>query len=340
MSRHVAPLAILFAGTLATQSAQAQAATTIARWVEFAPGSTPALSSGRWGDAPASLAPTVLVRAVVTDAGHCPSAMLDHATGLTLKQRFAGRQLTSIPGAAGAANGKAGYPPFFVNPDATMPGNFANGAPKATIDWGVCEAVVPPGHTLVTLDGVDLKLPVQHPKRLLIMADTGCRLNGDRTANGSNQQNCADPTAFPWAYLAGYEATFKPDLILHVGDWFYRDTNCLTHGAETYPGCNTPDSANYEPWGDTFDSWNADVFFPAEPVTGGRAVDHGAGQPRKLRPRRARLVALLDPFPLNAGDAYAAGIACKQAAATPAPDAGRAHYGGDFSRVTWSRPAG
>jgi hypothetical protein len=327
--RHWGAAALVFAGA-ASHSAHAQS-TTIATWVEFAPGSTPAaLAAGSWGDAPTSLTNTILVRAVVTNATSCPAASLDHGAALTLKQRFIGSQLTNTPGSAGATNGKTGYPQYFVSPTATAPANFATGTPMATTSWGECEAVVPPGHAIVTVDGVDMKLPVAHPKRILIMADTGCRLNGAKSAAGANQQNCASPAAFPWSYLASYEATFKPDVILQVGDWFYRDTNCLTNGTETYPGCNTPSSPNYETWGDTFDSWNADVFFPAKTLLAAAPWIMARGNHESCGRGARGWYAMLDPFPLNTANSYAAGIECPLTTAYPAPGASTATYTGDF----------
>jgi hypothetical protein len=334
MARRQVGAAALVLGVVAAQGASAQSpsSTTIARWVEFAPGSSPAaLAAGSWGDQPTSLTPTVLVRAVVTNAASCPAASLDHGTPLVLSQRFIGSQLTSTPGSAGATNGKAGYPQYFVSPTATSPANFANGTPMATTSWGECEAVVPPGHKVVTVDGVELKLPVANPKRILIMADTGCRINGNKSAAGANQQNCASPAAFPWSYLASYEATFKPDVILQVGDWFYRDTNCLTNGSETYPGCNTPSSPNYETWGDTFDSWNADVFFPAKTLLAAAPWIMARGNHESCGRGARGWYALLDPFPLaNAGGTYATSIECPLTTAYPAPGATTATYTGDF----------
>ena len=192
--------------------------------------------------------------------------------------RFDAATLASVPGTAGSTNGKAGYPQYFVQNTAAA--NFANGTPMATTSWTECEAVIPPGHATATIDGVDLKLPVAHPQRILVMADTGCRMNGVLSANGSNQQNCASPTAFPWAYLAAVRVAVQTrTLIVQIGDWFYRDTNCK-RGVPS--GCSDPTSANYETWGDTFDSWNADVFFPRQAAAGGGTLDHGARQPREL----------------------------------------------------------
>jgi hypothetical protein len=318
--------AALVVGVAAAQGASAQTSTTIARWVQYAPGSSQtALANGSWGDQPSSLTNTILVRAVVTNAAACPAASLDHGGTLTLKQRFIGSQLTSTPGTPGATNDKTGYPQYFVSATATSPANFANGEPMATTSWGECEAVVPAGHHTVTVDGVDLKLPVANPKRILIMADTGCRVNGALAADGSNQQNCASPAAFPWAYLASYEATFKPDVVLQVGDWFYRDTNCLSNGVETFPGCNTPSSPNYETWGDTFDSWNADVFFPAQTLLAAAPWIMVRGNHESCGRGARGWYATLDAYPYNFNS-----VTCAKTGTYPAPSGTSATYTGDF----------
>ncbi|MEJ0046600.1 MAG: metallophosphoesterase [Rhodospirillales bacterium] len=310
---------------MAGQGASAQSS-VIASWVQYAPGSSvAALAAGSWGDQPNSLNPTILVRAIVTDATSCPAATLDHITPLTMKQRFIGSALTNTPGTPGATNGKAGYPQYFVSPTATSAANFANGEPMATTSWGECEAVVQPGHTRVTVGGVEMKLPVAKPRRILVMGDTGCRLNGALSSNGSNQQNCSDPTAFPFAYLSTYEATFKPDVILQVGDWFYRDTNCLTNGSETFPGCNTPSSPNYETWGDTFDSWNADVFFPAKTLLAAAPWIMVRGNHESCGRGARGWFATLDPYPYNYNN-----VVCPKTNTYPAPGSNTATYNGDF----------
>ena len=170
--------------------------------------------------------------------------------------RFNGSTLTSGLPTVGGNNA------FITN---TTPGTFAYGDPMATTDWTVCEAVVPANHVTATIDGVTLKLPVANPKRILVIGDTGCRING-----ASSQQDCHNPSAFPLNYLANYEAQFNPDLVVHVGDYFYRDTACQTginnYGvAQNNSNCNSNPTTNtgYVPWGDVFDSWNGDFFFPA-----------------------------------------------------------------------------
>ncbi len=293
----------------------------VARWIQLAPGSTRgALAAGRWGDAPLSRTPTVLARAVIT-GGACPGVLLDHGASLAMTRRFDAATLTSLPGARGSANAKPGYPQYFVRN--TQPAQFANGTPMATTGWTECEAVVPPGHQTASIAGVDLRLPVAQPRRILLIADTGCRMNG------SSQQDCASPTAFPWAYLAQYEATMHPDLIVQVGDWFYRDSAC--NGA--YPGCADPGSANYEVFGDTFDSWNADVLFPARPLLAAAPWVMARGNHESCGRGARGWFALLDPHPYSVS---AVGCAPSPPAA---PANGVADYTADFT-PTYVVPAG
>lgn len=319
--------AVSLAAFAASSSAHAQSSvaatgTTVARWIQLAPGSSgPVAAVGRWGDAPLAKVPTILARAIIT-GGACPVARLDHVVPLQLHPRFNAATLTNLPGTPGSANGKAGYPQYFVQN--TTPANFPNGTPMATTSWTECEGVLPYGFSEATIDGVDLKLPSLFPKTILVMADTGCRMNG-----ASSQQNCASPTAFPFNYLATYEASFKPDLIVQVGDWFYRDTNCNN----VYPGCNDPTSVNYEPWGDTFDSWNADVFFPAKPLLAAAPWIMIRGNHESCGRGARGWYALLDPFPYDATK-----VACGPSQPA-APSGSNANYTADFE-PSYVVPAG
>ena len=320
-------LAPAFACVPAAHAQDAAAGTTIARWIQLGPGAKlPIPASGVQSDQPGSKYPGVIARAIIT-GGACPVIRLNHLFPLPMHARFTGASLTNVPGAAGATNGKAGYPQYFVRN--TTPQDFPNGTPMATTSWAECEVAVPFGFTTATIDGVDLKLPVLQPNRILVMADTGCRMNGPKAANGSNQQNCADPTAFPWAYLAAYEATFQPDLIVQVGDWFYRDTNCNN----TFPGCNDPTSPNYETWGDTFDSWNADVFFPAKPLLAAAPWIMLRGNHESCGRGARGWYALLDPYPYD----YAK-VSCPPSPPA-APSGNVADYTADFE-PTYVVPAG
>jgi hypothetical protein len=318
-----------FAAALAAaaiaQAGHARAQSVVASWIQLAPGSSPsALANGSYGDQPTSLTPTILARAIVSD-GVCPAISVDGGAASAMMLRVSASTLTNTPGTSGATNGKSGYPAYFVSSTATAPANFASGIAKATTSWAECEAVVPAGHKTATVGGTALKLPVAKPRTFLLLADTGCRMNGALASNGSNQQNCSDPTAFPTASLATFEASLKPDVIVHIGDWFYRDTNCLTSGSPTFPGCNDTTSANYETWGDIWDSWNADVFYPMQPLLAAAPIIAARGNHESCGRGARGWYALLDAYPYNFNQ-----VVCAKTNTYPAPNGNAAVYNGDF----------
>ena len=328
MNRVIRVVAVAAAfGAAVMAGGAARADNIVARWIQIAPGSSsehPTITN--FGDAPLTLphGNTVLARAIISDITQgCPVARLDHYLPLKLEQRFdpstlAGTALYPavgpVPGTTGKTNGKNGYPQYFINAAATasstLPGPNGTTVPQATSLWTECEAIVPPGHSVATIGGVDLKLPVAHPQRIMVFGDTGCRMNGVLAANGSNQQNCMNPSAFALQYLSTYEATFRPDLILQVGDWFYRDTNCQN----TFAGCGSPTSATYETWGDTFDSWNADVFFPEQASLAAAPWVMLRGNHESCGRGARGWFAFLDPHPYNVNN-----VKCPFTAAYPAP---------------------
>ena len=288
------------AGCLIALAGSARADNVIARWIQVGPGSSDAaLASGSYGDLPTSRTPTILARAIIS-GGACPSLTVDHRLSITMKVRVTGAQLTNTPGSTGANNANAnGYPQYFVSSAATAPANFPDGTAKATTDWAECEAVVPPGHRTADMGGADLRLPMDKPKRILVIGDTGCRMSK------ANQQDCHSPTGFPFAALANYEALFKPDLIVHVGDYFYRDTTCIVPASggvaahEFVAGCSDPTNANYQPWGDTFDSWNHDLFFPGKTLLGTAPVVLAHANHESCGRGARGYYALIDPHPFD-----------------------------------------
>jgi hypothetical protein len=113
-----------------------------------------------------------------------------------------------------------------------------------------CELPVPPGAIAATLDGKTLPLPRPNPQRIVIFGDTGCRIARDEL------QDCDDPAAWPFPKIAAAAAKARPDLVIHVGDYHYREVRCPAGRS----GC-----AN-SPWGYGFDAWKADFFDPAAPL--------------------------------------------------------------------------
>ncbi len=128
----------------------------------------------------------------------------------------------------------------------------ASDEPKSYYPILMCESAPLPafGHVAADVAGVALRMPVANPRRILVIGDTGCRV----TAGVSGTQDCNDPQQFPLQFLSNYAATFKPDLIVHVGDFFYREQPCPTG----FAGC--ADNPAFDNW----DAWYADWFGPAK----------------------------------------------------------------------------
>jgi hypothetical protein len=114
----------------------------------------------------------------------------------------------------------------------------------------VCAAPIPAGTASATVAGIPLPVPVADPQRILVLGDTGCRIKG------AALQACNDPAQWPFPQLAAAAAGLKPDLIIHVGDYLYRESACPAGNA----GCAG------SPWGDNWITWQADFYAPAAPL--------------------------------------------------------------------------
>lgn len=165
---------------------------------------------------------------VVTDAATCPPI------------RFDGRVHTMR---VRAPAGVMAQRPTLLDPKLSKPSAFPVLA---------CEAQLPPRVGRVRVAGMRLPAPKALVRRMVVIGDTGCRLK----AGDDAYQACNDPGAYPFRRIAQRAAAWKPDLVLHVGDYEYRETPCA------------PEKANCagSPWGYGWDAWKADFFAPAAPL--------------------------------------------------------------------------
>ena len=121
-----------------------------------------------------------------------------------------------------------------------------------------CEYPLPAGATSAVVAGQSLPLPKANPTKIVVIGDTGCRLQ-----NGNGTQSCNDPnpngtdTPYPFAAIAALAAAQNPDLVLHVGDYAYRDNPCPAGQGYNCGG---------SPWGFGWDTWQADLFAPGAPL--------------------------------------------------------------------------
>jgi hypothetical protein len=122
----------------------------------------------------------------------------------------------------------------------------------ARFDLTVCEATLPAGARSARVASIDLPVPAAAPQRIVVIGDTGCRMKQSEDAF----QPCHDSAAWPFAQVARSAAAQKPDLVIHVGDYHYRESPCPA-GQQACAG---------SPWGFGQDTWTADFFQPAQPL--------------------------------------------------------------------------
>src|SRR5471032_108291 len=121
-------------------------------------------------------------------------------------------------------------------------------APGEQYPVTVCALPIPAGAKSAAIANVPLSVPSSEPKRIAVIGDTGCRLKG------STVQACNDPQQWPFRLIAEVVAQLKPDLVIHVGDYHYRETPC--------PAGDTGCAGS--PFGDIWAVWQADFFAPAD----------------------------------------------------------------------------
>jgi len=165
-----------------------------------------------------------IARAVTSDAFNCPFLKADGAL-TRMNIRVAAGTVPQRTTASAAADSKPSVFPYIT-----------------------CELTLAATTQSASIAGIVLPLPKVNPQRVLVLADTGCRMK--KTDN--IYQACSDPVAWPFPVVAATAVAMKPDLVLHIGDAHYRENACPSDIA----GCQN------SPWGYGWDAWQADFFKP------------------------------------------------------------------------------
>ena len=118
----------------------------------------------------------------------------------------------------------------------------------------VCEAVLPQSSATLEIQGKLLPSVPVDPQKILILGDTGCRIKGE--AGHLKIQACKDEAAWPLATISASAAAWKPELVIHVGDYHYREAECPSGDAR----CEGSIA------GDRWASWQQDFFDPVSPL--------------------------------------------------------------------------
>ncbi len=121
-------------------------------------------------------------------------------------------------------------------------------APNDEFPVRLCAVMLAPTVTNVSVLGAVLHAPKPMPERILVLGDTGCRIKGKTV------QACNDPAQWPFPQVAAQAAKLKPDVVIHVGDYLYRESACPTGDARCAGS----------PSGDNWTTWAADFFTPGK----------------------------------------------------------------------------
>jgi len=123
---------------------------------------------------------------------------------------------------------------------------------SAPFDDVVCDAVLEANAKRIRVGDRALPAPARDPRTVIVLGDTGCRIST------FSAQSCDDPAAWPFPRIARAIAAAHPDLVIHVGDYLYRE-----HACPLLARCAG------SPHGDDAPAWYADFLAPAAPVFAG-----------------------------------------------------------------------
>jgi len=194
---------------------------------------------------------------VITTEQNCPSVMVDgQVQAMTVR---------APPGLAPR--------PSRSKPSESKPADFPVLA---------CETALPIGAKSASVGGHGLPVPGGDPKRIVVIGDTGCR---------DAVQACNSASDYPFARIAAAAAAWKPDLVIHVGDYVYREIPCPTDNS----GCTG------SPWGYGWDAWNADFFHPGAALLAAAPWAASRGNHENCNRAGQGWWRLIDPRPLVPG---------------------------------------
>jgi hypothetical protein len=100
-----------------------------------------------------------------------------------------------------------------------------------------------------------LPLRPSDPRNIVVLGDTGCRM----VYYDDAPQRCTSGVDWPFAAIASEAAAVaakSPSLVMHVGDFHYRENPC----ADDSSACGG------SPYGDNWATWEEEFFKPAQPL--------------------------------------------------------------------------
>ncbi|MCM8595858.1 metallophosphoesterase, partial [Accumulibacter sp.] len=174
------------------------------------------------------------LRAVVTAGSECPSASVDGQP-----QALAERARATSGEEVGKLRDNPAYRPAFP--------------------VTACELTLPASARQASVAGRLVPMPRDAVRRIVVVGDTGCRIKVPANGPGDPLQDCTSAANWPWPSIAAAAARTRPDLVIHVGDYHYREY-CDS------PALCAPLRARGEIVGYDWAGWQADFFAPAAPL--------------------------------------------------------------------------
>jgi hypothetical protein len=203
------------------------------------------------------------VARVLIDAAQCPPIRLD-GVDVTMDVRAVAGTVAQRTTRSAAADSKPSAFPLLT-----------------------CEKILPALTTSAIVAGHSLPLPKPEANRIVVIGDTGCRLKKSDLA----YQPCNDAGQYPFARIAAAAASGQPDLVIHVGDYHYRENACPDGNA----GCAGSS------WGYGWDAWREDFFQPGAPLLQAAPWVLVRGNHESCSRAGQGWWRMLDPRPLQAG---------------------------------------
>ena len=178
-------------------------------------------------------------------------------------------------------------------PSISIDGTTRSMTPRLPVPAGfvpACEASIPEGVKSATVGGHSLILAEPDPSRVVVFGDTGCRVKGPEI------QDCNHPEKWPFPSVTARAAAAEPDLMIHAGDYLYREDMCPP-AKQSFCGGN--------PSGDNWETWNADFFAPAAELLAAVPWAFSRGNHENCERSWRGWFYYLDPHPWRGGECEA-----------------------------------
>jgi len=150
----------------------------------------------------------------------------------------------------------------------------------------LCEAAIPPGTRAASVNAQALPLPAASFKRIVVIGDTGCRVRELKPGDSLEDLEIQDcDTDWKFKPIAEAAAARQPDLVIHTGDYVYREGPC------------PPGKPCQGPHGFQWNTWYTDFFQPANKLLRAAPWIFVRGNHESCEQGGAGWFYLLDPRP-------------------------------------------